>query len=118
MKQEEERKDFLDKFSKMTFIEKKNECLTILKKLYWISEDINTLWNIVYNSNDENNQEILIKVYNLLLDALYYAEDKQSERVIEKLEEIRNNLSLYKKEEEEEKKLENQNLDELFQKLD
>lgn len=118
MNQEQERKELLEKFNKMSFLDKKKECLEILKKLYGISEDINTLWNIVYNSKDENDSEVLVKVYTLLIDALYYAKDKQKERAVESLVEAKNSFDWYKKEEEEEKAFDNQSLDELMKKLD
>lgn len=114
MNQEQERNKLLEKFWNMNFVEKKKECLQILKRLYWISEDINTLWNIVYNSTDEDDQEVLIKVYTLLLDALYYAKDKQKERVVENLQKAKDSFNEYKQEEENEKILNNQNLDELL----
>lgn len=118
MNQEQEKLKLIEKFWKMSFIDKKKECLYILKNLYWISEVVNILWNRVYNVMDESWTSILTEAYVLLLDALYYAKDKKWERAVEKLQKVRESLNSFKQEEESERLSDNQNLDELLNNLD
>lgn len=118
MNQKQEREKLIDKFLLMSFVDKKKECLYILKSLYWVSEVINILWNRVYNIFNEDWTSILIETYILLLDSLYFSKYKQEEKAMENLEKIRESFNVFMEDEKKERLLINQSLDDLLSKLD
>ena len=101
----EEKSKIVEQFLKLSFEDKKKELLETLKKLFWDSETVNKLWEIVYNANNISEEPILIKIHSLILDAIYYAKDKKSERVIESVKLANESFSVLKQQEEKEKLL-------------
>lgn len=108
----------IEQFSSYTFEKKKSELLFMLRELYWTSEEINKLWELVYGVNDERNWHVLVKVYSLLLEALVYAKDKKSANAVQKLNVINDVLMQMKDQENNEKILEESELDSLLSKID
>ncbi len=108
----------IEQFSSYTFEKKKSELLFMLRELYWTSDEINKLWELVYGVNDERNGHVLVKVYSLLLEALAYAKDKKSTNAVQKLNVINDVLMQMKDEENNEKILEESELDNLLNKID
>jgi hypothetical protein len=107
----------IEVFSDYPFQKKKSELLFILRELYWVSDEINQLWELVYSVNDERNWYVLIKVYSLLLESISYAKDKKNNKSIENLDIIKNVLINMRDEENHEKILEKDALDDLLKSL-
>lgn len=72
-----------EQFLNLSFGDKKKELLETLKKLFWDSETVNKLWEIVYNTNNEQGEPLLIEIYWLLLDAIFYGQDRKNEKAVE-----------------------------------
>lgn len=104
----------IEVFSSYPFAKKKSELMFMLRELYWISDEINKLWELVYNVNNEGNWYVLVKIYSLLLEALAYAKDKKNNQAIEKLNIINDVLINMRDEENKEKVLEESTLDDLL----
>lgn len=116
LKQEEQK--LIEKFSELSFKEKKKELLYMLRGLYWISDVINTLWERVFNITEDKEEEVIVNVYTYLLDAIYYAKNKEKEQAVDKLKEIDGELSKLKMEEQQDSVSEKKDLDELIKKVD
>lgn len=108
------KEQIISQFIKLTFQEKKQELLETLKKLYWESEIVNKLWNIVYSTNDKKEEQTLIKIHEYLLDAIFYTKDKQKNKAIESIKLANESFSVLKKQEEKERLLTEKELDSII----
>lgn len=114
MNNKQEEIKLIDKFALLPFDEKKDELLIILRRLYWVSDEVDRLWKLVYSIEENDTDSVFIKVYKLLLDAIYYAKNKKEERAMDLLKESSKVLSWIKNEESEEENKEKKDLDNLF----
>lgn len=103
-------------FEKKSFSDKKEVLLGMLSKLYGTSPMITDLWNLVHGLHDETKSDVLMEVYDILLDAVYTTQTDEINASVQKLEHVKQLLLEMKEREEAElaEERNSQNIEELL----
>ncbi|MDD5770010.1 MAG: hypothetical protein PHE25_03515 [Candidatus Gracilibacteria bacterium] len=90
-------------FQEKTFLEKKSSLMTLLSKLPQDNQKVIDLLDIVNSINNSNNDDLLVEVFDIILDAIILVENNSAEKVGNMLEKAKERLVDMRKMEAEEK---------------
>lgn len=90
-------------FQEKTFLEKKSSLMTLLSKLPQDNQKVIDLLDIVNSINNSNNDDLLVEVFDIILDAIILVENNSAEKVWNMLEKAKERLVDMRKMEAEEK---------------
>lgn len=93
-------------FKKKSFSEQKEVLLGMLSKLYGTSQMITDMGNLVHGLQDQTRGDILMEVYDILLDAVYATQTDELNESVRKLEQAKQVLLKMKEQEQAEREAE------------